>query len=94
MQPLYIVFPDLATANAVLSEIAATPDIEGGIGPVWVWYDPDNPANTICYAGGSDGRKMIAHPWSDVDRAWLGAYLAAWPAVKLLDAPPVDWSWL
>jgi hypothetical protein len=89
----YLVFPDRATADAVLREIAATPDLDGGIGSVWVWYDPDGALNTVGYAQGADGRCMIAHPWPAVDRDWLEAYLAAWPEVLTLDAVPGDWKW-
>jgi hypothetical protein len=88
-----LVFPDRATADAVLREIAATPDLEDGIGPVWVWYDPDAAANVVGYAEGADGRCMIAHPWSDVDGDWLEGYLRAWPNVLVLGAVPGDWKW-
>lgn len=87
-----IVFPDRATADAVLKEISATPDVDGGIGPVWVWFDPDSDANVVAYAEGEDGRCAIAHPWSEIERAWLEAYLAAWPAVEVLDRLPKDWQ--
>jgi hypothetical protein len=90
---VYCVFPDRKSADTVLLEIAAVPDLEGGIGPVWVWYDPDAPLNIVGYAEGADGRCMIAHPWSSVDRDWLEAYLAAWPEVLVLDAVPGDWKW-
>jgi hypothetical protein len=90
---VHLVFPDRATADAVLHEIAATPHLEGGIGPVWVWYDPDVALNVVSYAEGADGRCMIAHPWSAVDRDWLEAYLAAWAEVLVLDAVPEDWKW-
>jgi hypothetical protein len=90
---VYLVFPNRATADAVLREIAATPDIEGGIGPVWVWYDPDAAANVVGYAEGADGRCMIAHPWPAVDGDWLWAFLGAWPGVLVLDAVPGDWKW-
>lgn len=90
---VYLVFPDRATADAVLREIAATPDLEGGVGPVWVWYDPDVTLNVVGHTEGADGRCMIAHPWSAVDRDWLEAYLAAWPEVLVLDAAPGDWKW-
>jgi hypothetical protein len=93
MSSLYIVFPDRATADTVLREVAATPDIEGGVGPVWVWYDPDLDTNVVGYAEGADGRCMIAHHWMEVDRAWIEAYLAAWPEVEVLDAAPDDWAW-
>lgn len=89
---VYFVFPDKTTADAVLREIAAMPDLEGGIGPVWVWYDPDAALNHVGYAEGADGRCMIAHSWSAVDRDWLEAYLAAWPKVVVLDGVPRDWK--
>jgi hypothetical protein len=89
----YLVFPDRATAEVVLREIAATPDLDNGIGPVWVWYDPDSDANVIGYAEGADGRCMLAHPWPAVDRDWLEAYVQAWPGVLVLDAIPGDWQW-
>jgi hypothetical protein len=90
---VYLVFPDRAIADVVLREIAATPDLENGIGPVWVWYDPDPGANVVGYVEGADGRCMVAHPWSAADRDWLEAYLGAWPDVRLLDAFPADWKW-
>jgi hypothetical protein len=90
---VYLVFLDRATADAVLCEVAATPDLEGGIGPVWVWYDPDVATNAVSYAEGADGRCVIAHPWSAVDRDWLEAYLSAWGEVAVLDALPGDWKW-
>lgn len=90
---VYLVFPDRATADAVLREVAATPDLEGGIGPVWVWYDPDADTNVVSYDEAADGRCMLAHPWSEVGRDWWQAYVgAAWPAVQVLSAPPKDWQ--
>ena len=71
-----------------MREIAATPDLENGIGPVWLWYDPDAGANVISYAEGADGRCIVAHPWLAVDRDWLEAYLGAWPGVLVVDAIP------
>lgn len=88
-----IVFPDRATADAALREIAATPDLEGGTGPVWVWFDPDADTNQVTYAASVDGRVAIAHPWSEVDEDWLAAYLADWTDVVVTDALPADWQW-
>ena len=88
-----IVFPDRATADAVCKEIAATPAIEEGVGPVFLWFDPDAATNTVQYAQDATGRCAVAHPWSAADRAWLEAYLAAWPSVTVGDALPVDWVW-
>jgi hypothetical protein len=91
-----LVFRDQAIADAVLREIAATPAIEDGIGPVWVWYQPDVEVNTISYAASEDGRVAIAHPWSAVDQAWLKAYCAAWVMsgdLSIATALPSDWEW-
>ena len=90
---VYAIFPDRATADAVLREIAVTPDLEDGIGPVWVWYDPDAAVNAVSYAQAADGRCMIVHPWRPIGRDWLEAYVGAWPGVLVLDAIPGDWKW-
>jgi len=93
MSQTVLVFRDKATADVILHEIAVTP-----FGLVWVWFDPDDPAtNRVQYAQGADGRCAIAHPWSEVDRDWLEAYLADWVAsgdVRVLDALPEDWPYL
>ena len=91
-----IVFQTKALADQICQEIATTPGIEGGIGPVWVWYDPDTPENDVQYAIGADGRCAISHPWSEIDRDWLEAYMDEWiqvGQVQILDALPDDWKY-
>lgn len=91
-----IVFGSKALADELLCEVAATPAIEGGIGPVWVWYGPDDAENRVQYAQSRDGRCAVSHSWTAVDRAWLEAYLEQFIAdgrVQLLDALPADWQY-
>lgn len=88
-----LVFKDKITADTELKEIAATPNIEGGIGSVWVWHQPDGTANDIQYCTGADGRCAIAHPWSQVERDWLEAWFNGVAGVQILDALPVDWQY-
>ena len=85
----HIVFASRELANTILREVAATP-----FGSVWVFFEPDNPANSVAYNEGADGRCMIAHPFSEEDRDWLEAYMAEWIAtgqVQVLDRQPEDW---
>lgn len=84
-----IVFATKALADSILKEVAATP-----FGLVWVFFEPENPTNTVQYNEGADGRCMIAHPFSEEDRTWLEAYMAEWIAdgrVKVLGEMPEDW---
>lgn len=91
-----IVFPSQAIANAVMKEIAVTPSVEGGSGPVWVWFDPYSDVNEIGMNCEPDaGRCAIAHWWSldSPDVAWLQAYVAeSWPEIEFLAAMPEDWE--
>jgi hypothetical protein len=91
MSQTVIVFQDKATADLILKEIAATPNIPEGIGPVWVWYDPDSGENAVQYAQSADGRCAISHPWTGIDREWLEAYLDGMDGVQVLDELPGDW---
>ena len=91
-----LVFQSRAIADTVLKEIAATPEVDNGIGPVWVWYPPDGERNDVSYAHSDDGRAAIAHPWSEVNREWLAAYCAEWIAageMQITAALPGDWKW-
>jgi hypothetical protein len=90
--PAYIVFADRATADAVLQEIAATPELADGLAwPVLVWDDAAGAAIGTFEA--PDGRVAVGHRWAAAERAWLGDYVAAWRAkVQVLDALPGDWQ--
>lgn len=91
-----LVFKSRAIADTVLKEIAVTPEVENGIGPVWVWYPPDGERNDVSYTHSDDGRAAIAHPWSEVDREWLAAYCAEWITagdMSIAAALPGDWKW-
>lgn len=93
-----IVFPTRQVADEILREIAATPAIEGGIGPVWVWFNPDADMNDISYATDASGRCAIAHPWTEVDIAWLTAYITGdsapltWQETRFMDVLPPNWQ--
>lgn len=68
---------------AILAEIASTPAIEGGMGPVAIGIPVES----------SDGRYAISHPFAGVDRAWLEAYVAEeYPGTQVLDSLPKDWT--
>jgi len=67
--------------QAILDEIGATPDIEGGIGPVLI----GTPVTAL------DGRVAISHPFSGVDLDWLAAYMQGEnPPCQVVDALPGD----
>lgn len=55
----------IAPTKFLLSEIACTPTLEGGIGSVML----GEPLEL------ADGRFACCHPWNEVDTAWLGDYV-------------------
>jgi len=87
----YLVFPDRATADEVMQEIAATPTLADGLAwPVQIW-DEDAGAGIGSFAA-ADGRVAVGHPWTRAERGWLAEYVAGWRAVEILDALPADWK--
>lgn len=63
---------------------------------MWVWYSPDSDKNDVSYAHSDDGRAAVAHPWSEVDQAWITAYCAEWITagdMQIAAALPGDWKW-
>lgn len=93
---MVIVFQTKALADTILNEICATPQLEGGVGAVIVWWRPENGENTCQYNQGADGRCAISHPWAEVDCDWLQAYMAEWIAdgrVWVGDKLPDDWQY-
>jgi hypothetical protein len=96
MKQTVIVFQTQSLADSILDEIAVMPVLEGGNGPVWVYHLPSASTNNIAYNKSQDGRVLIAHPWSEVDRDWLEAYMSEWISagrVQVLDAIPADWQY-
>jgi hypothetical protein len=87
----YLVFPDRATADEVMQEIAATPIVADGLEwPVQLW---DEDAGTaIGSFEAADGRVAVGHPWTGAERAWLADYVNGWRIVAILDALPADWA--
>jgi hypothetical protein len=68
-------------SQATLDEIGATPDIEGGIGPVGIGES----------VKAKDGRVAIAHPFAQVDLDWFEAYTQGLnPKVLIVDRLPED----
>lgn len=87
----YLVFPDRATADEVMREIAATPAIAEGLAwPVQMWDDDAGAALGTLEA--SDGRVAVGHPWTSAERAWLAAYAEGWRTVAIVGALPADWQ--
>ena len=87
----YLVFPDRATADEVMQEIAATPIVADGLEwPVQMWDDAAGAAIGTFEA--SDGRVAVGHPWASAERAWLADYVEGWRTVAILDALPADWK--
>ena len=87
----YLVFPDRASADEVMREIAATPILGGGLEwPVQIW-DEDAGAGIGTFEA-ADGRIAVGHRWASVERAWLADYVEGWRAVRILDALPADWQ--
>jgi hypothetical protein len=87
----YLVFPDRATADEVVREIAATPILADGLEwPVQIW---DEAAGSgIGAFEASDGRVALGHPWTSAERTWIAAYVDGWRFVEILDALPGDWT--
>jgi hypothetical protein len=86
----YLVFPDRATADEVMREIAATPIVAGGLEwPVQMW-DEDTGSGIGTFEA-ADGRVAVGHPWTSAERAWLAGYVDGWKAAEILDALPGDW---
>jgi hypothetical protein len=87
----YLVFPDRATADEVMREIAATPTIADGLAwPVQMWDDDAGAAIGTFEA--SDGRVAVGHPWTAAERAWLAEYVEGWRTVAIVGALPADWQ--
>jgi hypothetical protein len=87
----YLVFPDRATADEVMHEIAGTPIVADGLEwPVEMWDDHAGASVGTCEA--SDGRVAVGHPWTDAERGWLAAYVNGWRTMEILDSLPADWA--
>ena len=87
----YLVFPDRATADEVMREIAVTPMMADGLQwPVQMW--DEDAATGIGTFDASDGRVALGHHWTSAERAWLAAYVDGWRAVQILDVLPADWT--
>ena len=87
----YLVFPDRASADEVMQEIAATPILGGGLQwPVQIW-DEDASVGIGSFEA-ADGRVAVGHPWTRAERAWLADYVEGWRVVEVLDALPGDWK--
>ncbi len=69
--------------QTILDEIGCTPDLEGGIGPVLIGAP----------LTGADGRRAVCHPWSEVTRDWLEAYVQNISGCQVLDELPQDWQY-
>ncbi len=65
----------IVPALDLLAEIAATPNLDGGIGPVLIGA----PAEL------ADGRFAVAHPWSAVSIDWLAGYVQGIEGVEVLE---------
>ena len=87
----YLVFPDRATADEVMREMAATPVVAGGLAwPVQMWdEDAGAPIGTLEAA---DGRVAVGHHWSRAERRWIAKYVDGWRSLEILDALPSDWE--
>lgn len=68
--------------QAILDEIAATPDIEGGIGPVMMGTPLE----------AKDGRFAVCHPWNRVSIDWLTAYTKGAAKAEIVDELPKDFE--
>ncbi len=68
-------------SQAILDEIAASPDIENGIGPVRI----GTPVTA------KDGRVAVSHAFSDVDLDWFKGYTQKLvPPVLIVEKLPAD----
>lgn len=88
-----LLYANRTVANAFATEIAATPQIENGVSPVWLWYDPDQPANAVVYAESTDGRCAQSHPFDEATHDWLAIQAEGHPGVTVGNALPADWEW-
>jgi hypothetical protein len=87
----YLMFPDRASADQVMREIAATPIVAGGLEwPVQLW--DENAGTGIGTLEAADGRIAVGHPWTSAERAWVADYVDGWRTVAILDALPADWK--
>jgi hypothetical protein len=87
----YLVFPDRASADDVMREIAVTPVVADGLAwPVLMW-DEEAGAGIGTFEA-SDGRVTVGHHWTNAERTWIADYVAGWRTVEILDALPGDWA--
>lgn len=67
----------LATKNdAIWLDIAVTPDIEGGIGPVEI-------GERLVLTDGVDIWYIVVHPFGEIDQEWITAYTTG-------ENPPIE----
>jgi len=60
----------------ILTEIACTPDLEGGIGPVLL----GEPLEL------ADGRFACCHPWNEVTLDWLAGYVQSITGAEVVES--------
>ena len=85
---MVLIFPDKASADLKLKELAVTP-----FGAVILWAGNPSPdfmfdadVNVISYLEGADGRVAMCHQFGEEDADWLEAQ-----GVTVLDEIPEDW---
>lgn len=88
-----IVYSSKAAADAFAAEIAATPIIEGGVGAVWLWFNPDVDTNDVTYAVAADGRCAQSYPFDEATHDWLAIQAEGHSGVTVTDSLPADWEW-
>lgn len=89
-----ILFASRQIADDVMYHIARTPDLEGGVGKTWLWFDPSRPENSVQVNEGADGRCLVSHPWSETDIDWLATKMQTWMdrgEASVMDGMPADW---
>ena len=94
----YLIFPSKAVAVELLTEIAASPVVDGALGAVWVSPTKEtladgttiNPISMVEEANG--GRVAIGHPFNELEIEWFKAYCDGLNVI-ITDAFPANWKY-
>lgn len=72
----------IVPTQAIADEIACTPELEGGIGPVMLGVP------LIL----TDGRLAFGHPWNEVTIDWLAAYVQSIAGAEVLETDVLPYA--
>lgn len=72
----------IVPTKTILNEIACTPDLEGGVGPVLIGVPLEL----------ADGRFACCHPWNEVTIDWLAGYVQSISGAEVLETDVLPYA--